>query len=77
MHKCNQSCYRKKRGTNQLVCRFKYPKSIATESSITYTNPTPPTYKSNIEYTSQRNHTKINSHNRFVLEQWRANVDVQ
>ena len=71
MHTCrNNYCMRKERGSNRFVCRFKYPKDICHESTISFLDGVP-------EFVPKRNSTNLNAHNPSVLSVWRANIDCQ
>ena len=71
VHECKNSyCLRPKKGSKQLICRFKFPKKIQHQSQIHFVD-------DKLEYISKRNWPSLNAHNRFVLELWRANMDIQ
>ena len=71
IHTCKDNyCLRKKRFSNSKICRFRFPKQLLDESKIEI-------FSGKIEFTSKRNSSHINSHNRFILQQWRANMDIQ
>ncbi|KAL5698787.1 DNA helicase [Ranunculus cassubicifolius] len=69
--KCGTYCLRMNRRTKQMVCRFKYPMEILEQSKIIEEPPDSNMYR----YMGRRNDELVNSHNRDVLQTWRANID--
>ena len=70
MHTCkNSNRLRKKIGLNEIVCRFKYPKEIQHESQLDF-------FGDQLEYTP-RHSVRLKSRNKFVLQHWRANMNIQ
>lgn len=68
-------CLRKKPGEPNAQCRFNYPRPTQAESSITFERLGDGTIRATL--TTQRNDPRLNSHNRLLLQNWRANVDLQ
>ena len=67
-------CLRSKQG--QLAeCRFKYPRPTQEESTLTFERLSDGSIRGTL--TTRRNDPRINSHSRTLLQNWRANVDVQ
>ena len=74
--KCNAAyCLRKKTGQNQLQCRFNYPRPIQLQTTIEFEELTNKRIRAKVA--TKRNDPLINSHNKSLLQYWRANVDVQ
>ena len=68
-------CIKQKQNQQQPTCRFGYPKDCIHQTEITFE------YLSNGDLramlTTKRNDPRLNSHNRLMLQNWRANVDLQ
>ena len=74
--RCSTAYCLKKKSCNQVAeCRFKYPRPTLTESTITFERLGDGTIRATL--TTKRNDPRINSHSRLLLQNWRANVDVQ
>ena len=74
--RCNAAyCLRKKSGQQQSECRFKYPRPIQDNSDILFEKLSDGTICATVS--SKRNNTRVNSHSRLLLQNWRANVDLQ
>ena len=59
------------------MCRFKFPKPLRKETTLEISPFRKPERHTEAEVTHKRNDPRVNSHNRFQLEGWRANVDMQ
>ena len=68
-------CLRRKPGQQETTCRFEYPREEQTSSTITFERLESNTVRATL--ISKRNDPRLNSHNRVMLQHWRANVDVQ
>lgn len=68
-------CLRRKPGEPDLKCRFKYPQPTQSNSTITFERLGDGTIRATL--TTKRNDPRVNSHNRLLLQNWRANVDLQ
>ena len=75
--RCNAAyCLRQKNNSTQPpTCRFNYPRSLQTESTFTFERLSDGTIRCTL--LTRRNDPRVNSHNRLLLQHWRANVDVQ
>ena len=56
-------------------CQFGYPMECVSQTSITFENIS--TGEIRAKLTTARNDPCLNSHNRTMLQHWRANVDIQ
>ena len=68
-------CLRKKGPLKELKCRFDYPRVLQAESTLTFEKL--PDNMIRATLTTKRNDPRVNTHNRLMLQNWRANVDVQ
>jgi hypothetical protein len=68
IHKCRLNYCK---NNTKKICRFKFPKSIETDSKLEFNE------KGILTYTPKRNSPSINCYNKFILENWRANMDIQ
>lgn len=68
LHSENHSAYCLRDGK----CRFGFPKELVEESKFVYNDK-----KKQYDFVPKRNHPFLNSYNRYILEHWRANIDVQ
>ena len=68
-------CLRRKSGQQDLQCRFDYPRPTQTSSTINFERLADGTIRATL--TTCRNDPRVNSHNRLLLQNWRANVDLQ
>ena len=59
----------------EMVCRFGYPKPVSHETEISFDELTPGKVRATLF--TKRNDDRLNSHNRVMLQHWRANVDLQ
>ncbi|KAL2497795.1 Uncharacterized protein Adt_23345 [Abeliophyllum distichum] len=69
--KCGTYCLRLHKTTNQMVCRFRYPFDVLRHSSIVEEPPNSNMFR----FLGHRNDPLVCSHNRKVLQTWRANID--
>ena len=65
-------CLKKKPAQQQLKCRFNFPHPEELLSTIEYENG-----DIRAVLIIKRNDLRINSHNRLLIQHWRANVDLQ
>jgi len=69
--KCSKDyCIRINKKTKKAECRFGYPKDIVKETIIEQKENGP-------IITTARNDPLVNSHNRILLQAWRANMDIK
>ena len=68
-------CIKQKQNQQQPTCRFGYPKECTDQTDITFEQL--PNGDLRATLTTKRNDPRINSHNRLMLQNWRANVDLQ
>ena len=68
-------CLRQKNVGVPAECRFGFPKGLEEETHFNYE--LLPHRKIGAELVTKRNDHRLNSHNRVMLENWRANVDLQ
>ena len=68
--KCTSSCLRKKRNTNVMVCRYKFPRELTNESKFIVNE------KGFVELQLKRNDSRMNNHMPFISVHYRANIDV-
>ena len=68
-------CLRKKCGQQIPTCRFDYPRPTLSNSTLTFEKL--PNQSIRATLTTKRNDPRINSHSRLLLQNWRANVDIQ
>ena len=74
--KCSTAyCLCKKHRQQNLHCRFDFPKPTQAHSNITFERLHDQTIRATL--TTRRNDPRVNSHNRLLLQNWRANVDIQ
>ena len=74
--KCNAAyCLRKKKGQNQSQCRFNYPRPLQSQTTIEFEEL--PNKRIRAKVVTKHNDPLINSHNKSLLQYWRANIDVQ
>ena len=74
--RCNPAyCIKQKHNQQQPSCRFGYPKEVQTQTTLTFEQL--PNGKVKATLTTKRNDPRVNSHNRMMLQNWRANVDIQ
>ncbi|KAI3870674.1 hypothetical protein MKW92_016829 [Papaver armeniacum] len=69
--RCGDYCLRISKTTRKQVCRFMFPFEILLESKLIEDPENSDIYR----FLSQRNDPLVNSHNRAVLQVWRANID--
>jgi hypothetical protein len=60
---------------NQLVCRFGFPKQLSANTTLEFVHLGNGVFRINVIW--RRNDSRMNTHNRFLLQFWRANVDFQ
>ena len=58
-----------KKGSNERICRYKFPKELIQRSQIIRTE------NGKFEFQLKRNDARMNSHSPFVTCHWRANTD--
>ena len=68
-------CIKQKQNQQQPTCRFGYPKECTDQTDITFEQLSNGDLRATL--TTKRNDPRINSHNRLMLQNWRANVDLQ
>ena len=68
-------CLRRKAGHQDLKCRFDYPLLEQHTSQINFSKQPDGIIRATVS--TKRNDPRVNSHNRVMLQHWRANVDVQ
>lgn len=68
-------CLRRKQGQQELKCRFDYPRQELCASTLTFERLENGSIKATL--TTKRNDPRVNSHNRLMIQHWRANVDIQ
>lgn len=68
-------CLRKKAGQQEQTCRFDYPRPQQVASSLQFEKLPDGTVHAVL--TTRRNDPRVNSHNRMMIQHWRANVDLQ
>lgn len=74
--RCNAAyCLRKKTGQQQPECRFNYPRPVQQSSTLEFEKLQNGTVRATL--ITRRNDPRVNSHNRVMLQHWRANVDLQ
>ncbi|KAE8749141.1 hypothetical protein FOCC_FOCC004047 [Frankliniella occidentalis] len=64
-------CLRKNKKTKKRECRFGFPKYLQDTSSYKID---PETH--DIEFTSKRNDPLLNNFNDYIIQTWRANIDI-
>ncbi|MCL7028421.1 hypothetical protein MKW94_024005 [Papaver nudicaule] len=69
--KCGNYCLRISKTTKQKVCRFRFPKEISNVSKLVEE----PLKSNMFRFVGERDDDRVNSHNRSVLQTWRANID--
>ena len=67
-------CLRKKPGQQEQKCRFNYPRPQQHTSTLQFENLPDGTVRASL--TTKRNDPRLNTHNRLMVQHWRANVDV-
>ncbi|XP_028417584.1 uncharacterized protein LOC114542031 [Dendronephthya gigantea] len=70
-------CLKKKRVDLPAECRFGFPKPLQEETALIYEVRGKKNKSVHSELQTKRNDERLNSHNRVMLENWRANVDLQ
>ena len=74
--KCSSAyCLRQKNRSVPAECGFGFPKGLEEETHFNYE--LLPHYKIGAELVTKRNYHRLNSHNRVMLDNWRANVHLQ
>ena len=68
-------CLRKKGPQQEPKCHFDYPRPLQAESTLTFEKLSDNTIRATL--TTKRDDPRINTHNRLMLQNWRANVDLQ
>lgn len=67
-------CLRKKPGQQEQQCRFDYPRPLQESSTLEFEKLDNGTVRATLK--TKRNDPRLNSHNRVMLQHWRANVDI-
>ena len=71
-HTCNeQYCLRKKKGSNEVLCRFYFPRPVADHAHFTLELNT-----RHWTFAAIRNDEVLNQYNRAIALSWRANHDI-
>ncbi len=73
--RCSASYCLRRKNNQEPACRFGYPKECTPQSSISFEKLNNGQIKATL--TTARNDPRINSHNRLMIQHWRANVDAQ
>ena len=74
--KCSTAyCLKKKSAQQQLQCRFNFPHPEQLHSTIEFEQLENGDVRAVLK--TKRNDPRINSHNRLLIQHWRANVDIQ
>ena len=68
-------CLRKKHGQQEATCRFNYPRPEQQSTDIEFEQLPDGTVRATV--ITKRNDLRVNSHNRVMLQNWRANIDIQ
>lgn len=68
-------CLRIKPNQQELKCRFDNPRPLQEMSTLQFEKLNDGTIRATL--TTQHNDPRVNSHNRVMLQHWRANVDLQ
>ena len=68
-------CLKRKVGQTATECRFKFPRPLLSDSSLTFEKLADGSIRGTL--TTKRNDPRVNSHNRLMLQNWRANIDIQ
>ena len=64
-------CLRKKKRKDRKECRFKFPQEKLPHTRIIYS---PETKK--VKFVSARNDKRLNKYNPYIIQTWRANIDI-
>ncbi|KAJ1518875.1 hypothetical protein ONE63_011522 [Megalurothrips usitatus] len=67
----NDHCMRVNRKTKKKACRFNFPKSLQETSTLERIDET-----GEYEFNPQRNDDKLNKYNEYIIQLWRANMDI-
>ena len=74
--RCNAAyCLRRKKAGEEPSCRFGYPQELREETGVTFEEISEDKIRATL--VTKRNDGRLNSHNRVMLQHWRANVDLQ
>ena len=74
--KCSSAyCLRKKNTQSEPTCRFGYPLECSSVTILKFDQITTGELRATI--TTARNDPRVNTHNKVMLQNWRANVDFQ
>ncbi len=68
-------CLRRKPGQQDQQCRFDYPRPLQERSTLEFERLDSGIIRATLR--THRNDPRVNSHNRVMLQCWRANVDLQ
>lgn len=78
-HCSSNYCLRKKQNESDLKCRFNFPLEISTTTKLEFepvhSKSKNDSYK--VKVITRRNDPRLNNHQRFQLQGWRANCDIQ
>ena len=70
-------CLRQKRFDQPPECQFGFPKPLQEEYALIHEIQGKKNKSVHSDLQTKRNDARLNSHNRVMLENWRANVDLQ
>ena len=73
--RCNTAYCLRKKNSQEPKCRFGYPIECTPATTISFEQL--PNGQIKATLTTHRNDARVNSHNRCMLQNWRANVDMQ
>ncbi|KAK3907787.1 ATP-dependent DNA helicase [Frankliniella fusca] len=69
--KCSPDyCMKKPRGGGPRKCRFNFPFAISEKASLSFNE------KGDPEFIPKRNDPKLNKYCKFIIQMWRANIDI-
>ena len=68
-------CLKRKVGRPVTKCRYNFPRPLLSKSTLTFEKLTDSSIHGTL--TTKRNDPRVNSHNRVMLQNWRANIDIQ
>ena len=68
-------CIKRKQNQQQPTCRFGYPKECTDQTDITFEQLSNGEIRATL--TTKRNDPRLNSHSQLMLQNWRANIDLQ
>jgi len=69
--KCNENyCYKINKKTRKRECRFKFPKDMQVSPTIDKAE------NGEFQFTPRRNDPMLNKFQQFIIQLWRANIDI-